>query len=99
MKVDFGKVVFKGVDGKPKKVDKPEKFAADLLYNFSTDVEIARLAMEIDKSGTVDLNKDQLRKMKGIIEGSPTIFAWVKMGITDFLEGQIKKVKDSKEEK
>lgn len=93
MKVDFRKIVFKTVEGLVRNVEAPYKMVADLLYNFTTSVEMARLAMDIDKYGEIEVDEKELEQMKAVIKESPTIFAWVKLGIIQFLEIESKRFK------
>ncbi len=94
MKINFLKIKLENIEGKPFKVREGNKdiykSLADLIYIHATDnLELVKIAMEINAGKEVDLRDSEVKTIKRIINGVSIeqggLFAFVRKAILDYI--------------
>ena len=90
MKLDFGKVIVTGVDGKVIDNDnqlKLHQLLGNLIYTKTNDLNMLELAQKIYKGVPVELREEEVKEIRRVI--NENFLAFVRKPVMDYLDRQM----------
>ena len=103
MKIDFTKVVLKGLDGKPiiiKGKSEVYKTIANAIYFNARSIDLCDIASLINKGGEVEMSESQLREVKNLISGKYSgVAAFAQRTINEYINKKLSVIERKKAKK